>query len=137
MNASELDAQAQGSYACLADFYNANLRRLASRELDIGLWWREHSDDPLHRAAWVQDTGELYLVRSGRPEDGGGGVELLAVVASRAELDDALAGWREYCGQPSSLSWLRAHAARLRAVRRARRLPVPRRTQHSLGPLSV
>ena len=50
-------------YRSLADFYRADRRRLESRERDVGLWWREAADGPLHRAAWVSDTGELYLVR--------------------------------------------------------------------------
>jgi hypothetical protein len=98
-------------YESLACFYNADERRLRSRELDVGLWWREHADGPLHRAAWVSDTGELYLVRLGPADDGGGLVEVLAQVEDRALLDGVLDGWRERCGEPRSLQWLRARAA--------------------------
>lgn len=94
-------------YASLAGFYNADQRRVRSRELDVGLWWREHDRGPLHRAAWVLDTGELYLVRLGTPADGGGQVELLARVGSRERLEHVLDGWREQCGGPHSLGWLR------------------------------
>jgi hypothetical protein len=98
-------------YDSLAGFYNADERRVRSRELDVGLWWREDLGGPLHRAAWVNDTGELYLVRLG-PADGGGGlVEVLARVADRALLDGVLEGWREHCGEPRSLQWLRERAA--------------------------
>jgi hypothetical protein len=119
-------------YDSLARFYNADERRIASRELDVGLWWREHADGPLHRAAWVSDTGELYLVRLGPVADGGGLVEVLAIVEDRELLEDVLEGWRERCGEPWSLAWLRertalgVHAsangppARPRQVRRAR-----------------
>jgi len=98
-------------YDSLARFYNADERRLRSRELDVGLWWREEADGPLHRAAWVSDTGELYLVRLGPVDDGGGLVEVLARVGDRALLDGVLEGWRERCGEPQSLEWLRKRAA--------------------------
>ncbi|HLB21227.1 MAG TPA: hypothetical protein VK605_03915, partial [Solirubrobacteraceae bacterium] len=68
-------------YDSLTAFYAANPRRAHSRERDVGLWWREDAHGPLHRAAWVSDTGELYLVRLGPVEHGGGKVEILATVA--------------------------------------------------------
>jgi hypothetical protein len=94
-------------YDSLAHFYNADERRIHSRELDVGLWWREGTDGPLHRAAWVSDTGELYLVRLGPSDEGGGVVEVLARLEDRALLDGVLDGWREHCGEPRSLAWLR------------------------------
>jgi hypothetical protein len=97
----------------LADFYSADPHRIRSRELDVGLWWCEHVDGPLHRAAWVTDTGELYLVRLGPADEGGGAVEILARVDSHERLERALVGWRERCGQPHSLTWLRARASGL------------------------
>jgi hypothetical protein len=124
------DAQRE-RYESLARFYNADERRVRSRELDVGLWWREDADGPLHRAAWVSDTGELYLVRLGPAADGGGHVEVLARVADRELLDAALDGWRQRCGEPRSLQWLRERAA-LRApasgdgARGRRREPAPR-----------
>src|SRR6266851_4048052 len=89
-----------GRYRSVANFYAANPRRVRSRERDVGLWWREHASGPLHRAAWVNDTGELYLVRLGPPEQGGGQVEVLATVRDGAQLEHVLEGWRERCGQP-------------------------------------
>ena len=100
-------------YRSIARFYAADPRRRASRERDVGLWWRDAADGPLHRAAWVCDTGELYLVRLGPSEEGGGEVELLARVEDGERLERALAGWRERCGAPRSLSWLRERARRL------------------------
>jgi hypothetical protein len=94
-------------YGSLESFYAADPRRVGSRELDIGLWWRERADGPLHRAAWVSDTGELYLVRLGPVEDGGGEVEVLATVSEHVWLESVLEGWRERCGRPRSLTWLR------------------------------
>jgi hypothetical protein len=94
-------------YPSLAAFYNADPDRLGSRERDIGLWWRQGPEDPLHRAAWVCETGELYLVRLGPPAAGGGIVEVLATVHNGEQLEALLDGWREHCGEPSSLAWLR------------------------------
>ena len=100
-------------YGSLASFYTADPRRVDSREHDVGLWWREAPDGPLHRAAWVSDTGELYLVRLGPPEQGGGRVEVLATIAEHERLERVLEGWRERCGEPRSLTWLRERAARI------------------------
>jgi hypothetical protein len=105
---------AQQRYSSLADFYRADPSRLDSREVDVGLWWRQDPDGPLHRAAWVAQTGELYLVRLGAPSQGGGAVEVLARTDSRARLEEVLRGWQLHCGEPRSLSWLRQRAARLR-----------------------
>jgi hypothetical protein len=113
--------QALDLYPSLADFYNADPDRLSSRELDVGLWWREESDGPLHRAAWVNETGELYLVRLGPISQGGGTVEVLASVRDSAELEQLMAGWREHCGEPRSLSWLRERAGAIRRRARAGR----------------
>jgi hypothetical protein len=99
-------------YRSLASFYAADPRRVRSRELDVGLWWREDAGGPLHRAAWVSDTGELYLVRLGPSQEGGGEVEVLATVAERERLESVLEGWREQCGAPCSLTWLREHVSR-------------------------
>lgn len=101
-------------YGSLASFYTADPRRIESRELDVGLWWREGVEGPLHRAAWVSETGELYLVRLGPDTVGGGRVEVLGTVEDRDRLESELDGWREHCGEPRSLAWLRGRAARLR-----------------------
>ena len=113
---SSTDVGVGARYESLARFYNADERRLRSREHDVGLWWRDAPDGPLHRAAWVSDTGELYLVRLGPVADGGGHVEVLASVARRALLERVLAGWRERCGQPQSLTWLRERASLTRGA---------------------
>lgn len=109
-------------FRSLVDFYNADSRRIDSGEVDVGLWWRDDPEGPLHRAAWVLETGELYLVRLGPPAGGGGGVEVLARAESRERLEEALSGWRDRCGAPGSLAWLRERAAVL-----GERASVPRR----------
>jgi hypothetical protein len=116
-----------GRFPSLASFYNADPRRLASRELDVGLWWREDADGPLHRAAWVSDTGELYLVRLGPAAAGGGAVEVLGQLADRERLESLLEGWREHCGEVRSLPWLRERAARIGDRARGRQARVAAR----------
>jgi hypothetical protein len=83
--------------------------RIRSQERDFGLLWRDGS--ALYRAAWIEDTGELYIVQLGPPSAGGGHVELLAV-ADFQQLEQALAGWRDMIDQPNSLQWLRARVRR-------------------------
>ena len=126
--------QGRRRYPSLVAFYNAEPRRVSSREMDVGLCWRQDQDGPLHRAAWIQETGELYLVRSGPPAEGGGGVEVLASTATRERLDEVLGGWREQCGEPRSLQWLRARAERLGG--RVVRSPLRRRAGE-VGSLSA
>jgi hypothetical protein len=110
--ARERRSKTPARYPSLASFYNADERRSRSREQDVGLWWREHADGPLHRAAWIEDTGELYVTRLGPADEGGGSVELLAVEHDRERLLALVAGWRERVGAPRSLSWLRERASR-------------------------
>jgi hypothetical protein len=112
--------QRRARYRSLTNFYRADAARVHSRERDMGLWWREHANGPLHRAAWVSDTGELYLVRLGPAEQGGGQVEVLAIVSDGERLEQVLEGWRSRCGQPRSLSWLRERARRLSGAARGR-----------------
>lgn len=109
--ATSIRAGQRGRYSSLARFYTADERRIHSRELDVGLWWRDEADGPLHRAAWVSATGEIYLVRLGPVADGGGRVEVLGIAEDFEVLEVALAGWREHCGEPGSLSWLRERTA--------------------------
>jgi hypothetical protein len=113
MNGRRRRAAQTTRYGSLAGFYTADPRRVSSREHDVGLWWRDDLNGPLHRAAWVSDTGELYLVRLGPAEQGGGTIEVLATVAEQEQLEQVLEGWREHCGEPRSLAWLRERASSL------------------------
>jgi hypothetical protein len=105
----------RGSYPSLTEFVRARRRRLYSRERDVGLRWRDGS--ALYRAAWVEETGELYVVQLGPTEEGGGHVELLAAGVSGEELERGLAGWPEALDAKRSLGWLRCRARRLAARR--------------------
>ena len=125
-------------YSSLASFYTADARRVHSRERDIGLWWRDDVGGPAAPRGVGAETGELYLVRLGPPDEGGGEVELLAIVRDRDSLERALEGWRERCGEPRSLGWLRARAASLDArgalgTRRTARAGPPERVEAGGG----
>jgi hypothetical protein len=98
------------TFPSLSSFYAADRRRKSSRERDIGLYWRDGANGPTYRAAWVLDTGELIAVRHGAINDGGGTVETLAVFHYPEDLEEALEGWDDVCGEPDSIVWLRARA---------------------------
>ena len=102
--------QIEQSFPSLQAFYGADRRRLRSRERDVGLMWRL-GDRLSFRAAWVQETGEVYLFRHGRPVDGGGTVDLLARRFGLGELQAALRGFQDVCGRPGSLLWFLDRAA--------------------------
>jgi len=103
-------------YQSLRNFYLADRRRRASREDDIGLWWRVGVHGPLYRAAWVRGTGELYVTRLGRFRRQAGEVLVLGRVPDRSRLDEVLQGWQEACPTPDSMAWLRRRAERLTAA---------------------
>jgi len=63
-------------------------------------------------------------VRLGPAEQGGGRVEVLATVAEQERLERVLEGWRERCGEPRSLAWLRERAAHLGGRARAAKAQV-------------
>jgi hypothetical protein len=85
------------TYLSLGAFYASDPARRSSRERDVGLFWRSRQG-PTYRAAWVHDTGELYLFQHALGGPGGGTVHL----------DRRLAGWRDVCGREGSLEWLLA-----------------------------
>jgi hypothetical protein len=95
------------TYLSLGAFYGADPVRRASRERDLGLWWRAPGRGPTYRAAWVQATGEVYLVQHGLTGHGSGHVEVLAHIPHPDAVETQLAGWRDEVGKPGSLRWLR------------------------------
>jgi hypothetical protein len=92
------------SYPTLDAFYDADRRRRLSRERDVGLVWRG-AGGATFRAAWVQETGEVYLFKHGHPLDGGGEVSVMARRFGLGELQRALGGYRDVCGRSGSLVW--------------------------------
>jgi hypothetical protein len=95
------------TYLSLGAFYASDPARRNSRERDVGLFWRSRQG-PTYRAAWVCDTGELYLFQHALGGRGGGSVHLLAPAMDEAELERRLAGWADVCGREGSLEWLLA-----------------------------
>jgi hypothetical protein len=93
------------TYLSLAAFYAADPRRRDSRERDVGLWWRSVRG-PTYRAAWVQDTGELYLFQHALTGPGSGSVHVMAERFDSAELERRVDGWRDHVGRSGSLEWL-------------------------------
>jgi hypothetical protein len=104
----------------IEQFYDADPRRRASEELELGRDWHD-ADGVRFELSWVIDTGELYLMKEpveAIEQDPFGDtllpdlpmsqvtVEILGTYADRAALDAALAGWREQMGKPDSVSWL-------------------------------
>lgn len=77
-----------------------------SRELDFGVWW--YSTDrqsPVFRVSFLESTNEVYCIRvGGHPL---GQIEVLASGINEDQVEAALDGWAEMCGEPYSLDWIR------------------------------
>ena len=97
------------------------LDRLTSREIDFGVLWRDGADSS-YRAAWIEETGELYVVQAGQPSIGGGHVEVLGVT-DRVGVEAALEGWQTPAREHASVAWIRRRAAALPRISRGRRRP--------------
>ena len=104
------------TYLSLGAFYAADRRRATSRERDVGLWWR--AEGPLarsYRAAFVEATGELYVMQH-EGMRGGGQVQVLGHLDSFAELQRVVAGWEDVCGDSGSIDWLLGRMGRTLAA---------------------
>ena len=100
------------TYLSLGAFYAADRRRAVSRERDLGLWWRGDGPlSPTYRAAYVENTGELYLMQH-EGTLGGGRVDVLGRFTTFAELHRRVPGWEEACGERGSIRWLLARVPR-------------------------
>jgi DNA-directed RNA polymerase subunit RPC12/RpoP len=120
------------TYASMEDFVRADLARLSSREIDFGVLWRDGANSS-YRAAWVEQTGELYVVQAGPPSAGGGHVEVLGVT-DRPGVEAALEGWQARAREHASIGWIRRRAAQLpRVSSRPRRRPAVARAGGSGG----
>jgi hypothetical protein len=98
--------RAMATYLSLGSFYSADRRRALSRERDVGLWWRGDGPlSPTYRAAFVENTGELYLMQH-EGTLGGGHVDVLGRFSSLAEVLRLVVGWEDVCGERGSIRWL-------------------------------
>ena len=111
------------------EFYEADPRRRASAELELGSEWAD-KDGVRHELNYVEDTGELYALREPAPhvtEDPFGGlfvkappgyekkmtVHIIANIATKDELHRILEGWQDHMNTPDGPQWL---GDRLRAA---------------------
>ena len=110
------------------EFYDADPRRRASAELELGSEW-VGKDGVNHELNYVEDTGELYVLREPAPhvtEDPFGGlhvstpegyddkitVHVIARIDSVESLHRILDGWQEAMHGEDATGWL---GRRLRA----------------------
>jgi hypothetical protein len=111
------------------EFYEADPRRRASAELEMGSEWLDR-DGVRHELNYVEDTGELYVLREPSPhvtEDPFGGlhvsvppgydgkmtVHVVAQVSNKEELHRILEGWQDHMMSDDGAQWL---GDRLRAA---------------------
>ncbi len=111
------------------EFYEADPRRRPSAELELGTDWLDR-DGVRHELNYVEDTGELYVLREPVPhvtEDPFGGlhvsappgyedkmtVHVIAKIDSVDRLHEILRGWQEAMQGEDGAQWL---GDRLRAA---------------------
>lgn len=110
----------------IEEFYDADPRRRASAEVEMGSDWRD-ADGVRYELSWVEDTGELYMLRE--PVPGGwadpfGGIHasgthdvderevqgmtlaVLGTVSTQEELERDLEGWEDAMRAANSVQWL-------------------------------
>ena len=111
----------------LEEFYTADERRRRSTELEFGRDW--HDNDGRCGVSWIEDTGEVYVMRepnaavtgSGAGDlelvpmsDHALGIEVLGVVAGRGAVESVMSGWEQKMPDADGIAWLRdrvQHAA--------------------------
>ncbi len=98
------------------DALYADPRRRRSRERDLGLTWRAR-DGSTYRAAWIEETEELYSFRHLDGDGHGGGVKILGRVPA-ARVERVLRDWPARCERDASYEWLCRQVRRLRAPAR-------------------
>jgi hypothetical protein len=111
------------------EFYDADPRRRPSAELELGTEWKD-ADGVQHELNYIEDTGELYVLREPAPhisEDPFGGlrvkappgydkkmtVHVIAHIPSVDQVHQILNGWQDAMRQEDGAQWL---GDRLRAA---------------------
>lgn len=87
-------------------FWEADVRRRDSDEVDLGATWRRPGSDDTWKLSWLAATGELYLCRLVGYPASCTDVTVLTTVASEQELDALLDGWRDHRADEDGLTWL-------------------------------
>jgi hypothetical protein len=109
----------------LEQFYDADPRRRHSEELEFGSDW--HDRGARTQVSWVEDTGEVYVMRDplGHLESGIFGdmsvdrvgdaeltIEVLGVVEGRASIAAVMSGWEAaMAAGDDSVGWVRDRVA--------------------------
>ena len=101
-------------------FYAEDERRRHSSELEFGRDWQDV--DGRCEVSWVEDTGELYLMREPTAAVTGSGagdlelmpmaeeglvVEVLGVITGRDTIASVMSGWEDAMPRPDGVVWLR------------------------------
>lgn len=110
----------------IEEFYDADERRRSSAEIEFGTDWRD-VQGVRHELSWIEDTGELYVMREPVPSEWatpfggihargshsldeqeieGMSVAVVGTLPTRAEVEQLLEGWEEAIEQPDSVAWL-------------------------------
>jgi hypothetical protein len=104
----------------IEDFYAANERRRQSAELEFGRDWSDVNGRC--GVSWIEDTGEVYLMREPLAEVTGSGagdlelvpmsedglvVEVLGVVTGRSAVESVMSGWEQKMPAADGIVWLR------------------------------
>ena len=113
----------------IEEFYDGDPRRRPSAEIELGTEWHD-THGTRYEVNWVEDTGELYLMREPVPhirEDPFGGlhfsmraqeegkmtVHVVAQIDTHDQLEKILDGWQQAMVGDGGAEWL---ADRLRAA---------------------
>ncbi len=106
----------------IEEFYSQDERRRNSIEIELGREWRDAAN-VRYELSWIEDTGELYIMREPVPEffeDPLGGfhvdkedleglqVMVLCTISSHERLVEVLAGWEAAMDASDGISWLKA-----------------------------
>jgi hypothetical protein len=112
----------------IEEFYDEDQRRRESAEVELGTEWRD-ARGVRYELNWVEETGELYVMREPPPPawEGPFGdihvrtgkrapiegmtVQVVAHIRSHEELERVLDGWQAAMAGPEGVEWL---ARRLR-----------------------
>jgi hypothetical protein len=111
----------------IEEFYAADERRRKSAELEFGRDWSDVNGRS--GVSWVEDTGEVYVMREPNAAVTGSGagdlelvpmsdhglvVEVLGVVMGRPAVEGVMSGWEQKMRSADGIVWLRdriEHAA--------------------------
>lgn len=110
----------------IEEFYDADPRRRSSAEVELGSDWHD-AGGVRYELSWVEDTGELYVMREPSPagwatpfggihvrgthgrdeaEVEGMTVAVVGRIETREEVERVLAGWQAAMGSSEGVAWV-------------------------------